>query len=206
MEKEKITPEEQLLKVIENPELVQKRKVTKEEVVNKAGRLFTQLKGLRFDKNTLKKIDVQIVNKIIAVLCILITVVLVYDLVNAKIKFAKRFENITAEPSEAVTAKAAAMDIDVKISDVLAQAHKHNIFTLLPPKEKQVQRTDIGGPVELRLVGVLWSDNPQAMIENTKEQKTYFVNTGDKIGVVTVKSITQNKVIISKDSEEWELR
>jgi hypothetical protein len=98
------------------------------------------------------------------------------------------------------------MAINVKLEDVLTQARKHNIFTLLPSKDAAMQGPGIGGPAELKLVGVLWSDHPQAMIENTKEQKTYFVSTGDKIGVVTVKSILQNKVILTKDSEEWELR
>ena len=207
MEKDNTTPEEKLLKIIENPELSEKRKVPgKEEISGKLNELISRYKNLHFDINALKNVEVRTINKIVAVICAVITLFVIYDVVHNNIIFGRKFQNITAEPAGTAAERAKAINIDVKVKDVLSQARNRNIFTLLPPKPTTIERVDIGGPVELKLVGVLWSDNPQAMIENIKEQKTYFVGVGDKIGVVTVKAIMQNKVILSKDTEEWELR
>jgi len=206
MDKDRVTPEEKLLKIIENPELSTRKRPAQDEIARKFNNLLARLKNLRLDIAAIRRVDVRTVNKAMAGLCAIITLFLIGYLLHDKLYFAKRFKNITAEPAASVAGREAAMNIDVKLDDVLAQAKKRNIFTLLPPKEKTFERADINGPVELKLVGVLWSDNPQAMIENTKEQKTYFVSAGDKIGVVIVKSILRNKVILGKDSEEWELR
>jgi len=43
------------------------------------------------------------------------------------------------------------------------------------------------------------------MIENTKESKTYLLNNGEKINQLTVK-ILKDKVVLSSEGKEWELR
>ncbi len=58
----------------------------------------------------------------------------------------------------------------------------------------------------LKLVGISWSDNPDAIIEDTKDTKTFFVKTGQKIGDVKVQAIFKDKVILSYQGEETELK
>jgi type II secretory pathway component PulC len=207
MDREKTTPEEKLLKIIEDPDSAQKRKLPpKEEISNQLNRLAGWYKKLHLDIKMLKHIDLHVVSRVIAGLCVVVTLFLVFDIIRGKIYFGRRFEKIIAEPVVMASDMKVPMNIDVKLEDALVQSRKHNMFTLIPQREKPIPRADISGPVELKLVGVLWSDKPQAMIENTREQKTYFVGIGDKIGVVSVKNIFENKVILSKDLEEWELR
>ena len=49
----------------------------------------------------------------------------------------------------------------------------------------------------LKLVGISWSDNPDAIIEDTKDTKTFFVKIGQKIGDVKVQAIFKDKVVLS---------
>lgn len=58
----------------------------------------------------------------------------------------------------------------------------------------------------LKLVGISWSDNPDAIIEDTKDTKTFFVKTGQKIGDVRVQAIFKDKVVLSYQGEETELK
>ena len=58
----------------------------------------------------------------------------------------------------------------------------------------------------LKLVGISWSSDPDAIIEDTKGTKTFFVKTGQKIGDVKVQAIFKDKVILSYQGEETELK
>ncbi len=58
----------------------------------------------------------------------------------------------------------------------------------------------------LKLVGISWSDNPDAIIEDTRDTKTFFVKTGQKIGDVKVQAIFKDKVVLSYQGEETELK
>jgi type II secretory pathway component PulC len=44
------------------------------------------------------------------------------------------------------------------------------------------------------------------MIEDTAEQKTYFLSTGENLKNITVKKIFKDKVILNRDGQEFELR
>jgi len=58
----------------------------------------------------------------------------------------------------------------------------------------------------LKLVGISMSDNPDAMIEDTKLQKTYFVKMGSMVGDLRVDLITKDKVVLKYNKEVFELR
>ncbi|MBN2119712.1 MAG: hypothetical protein JW734_01475 [Candidatus Omnitrophica bacterium] len=58
----------------------------------------------------------------------------------------------------------------------------------------------------LKLVGISWSDDPDAMIEDTKAQKTFFLKRGDFIGEVEVAGIFKDKVILRYQGQEKELK
>jgi hypothetical protein len=58
---------------------------------------------------------------------------------------------------------------------------------------------------DLKLVGISWGQEPQAMIEDSQSQKVYFLKTGDNIGKFKVKEILENKVILSYQGETVEL-
>jgi len=58
----------------------------------------------------------------------------------------------------------------------------------------------------LRLVGISWSKNPDAMIEDTKALRTFFLKAGQMIGEVQIKEIHKDKVIIRYNDEDIELK
>lgn len=58
----------------------------------------------------------------------------------------------------------------------------------------------------LKLVGISWSASPDAMIENAKEGKTYFVKQGMSVGEFKVENILKDKVILRYNKETVELK
>lgn len=59
---------------------------------------------------------------------------------------------------------------------------------------------------DFKLVGISWSNDPDAIIEDEKAKKTYFVKTGHKINDISVQAIYRDKVILHYLSQEVELR
>ena len=58
----------------------------------------------------------------------------------------------------------------------------------------------------LRLVGISWSAEPDAMVEDTKAKKTLFVKKGDSINEFRVAEIQRDKVILSYQGQRVELK
>ncbi len=208
MAKDDMTPEEKLLKIIENP-TVQKARTP---LASKVRSLNTEsvkewFSGLRADKNLLKRINLQAINKIIAVICVLVTLIWVFDFARSGIALSKRYKKISSGDYLDSPAEGKMPNINVTMDEAMTQLRGRNIFTFLPTKEEATAAVSVGPTLgNFKLVGILWSDNPQAMIENSKEQKTYFVSNGDKIGDLDVKKIMKDKVMLGKDDQEWELR
>jgi hypothetical protein len=97
---------------------------------------------------------------------------------------------------------------NVDFQQMLTLAKEHNIFSL-SRDAASVEGLFVGDGQEtagLKLVGILWSDNPQAMVENTVDQKTLLLSVGDQVSRLTVKAITKDKVVLSRDDRVWELR
>ena len=100
------------------------------------------------------------------------------------------------------------------VSFYLDRVNRRNIFEMgeLPPEEgvevvvEPVPSGSIEGTQSLRLVGISWSDIPDAMIEDAAALRTFFVKEGEMIGKYKVKAIFKNKVILSGAGEEIELR
>ena len=208
MAKDDMTPEDRLLKIIENPD-VQKRPVPLSAKVRSLNleSIKEWISGLKADKNILKRINLRLISKVMAVICVIITLIWIFDFASGGMALAKRFKKISSLESLSSSKAQARPRLDVSIDDAVAQARRRNIFTFLPTKEEAASAVSAGPTLSnFKLVGILWSDSPQAMIENAKEQKTYFVAKGDRIGELDVKDIMRDKVILSKDEQDWELR
>ena len=59
---------------------------------------------------------------------------------------------------------------------------------------------------DLRLVGISWSERPDALIEDTKALRTFFVRAGQYVGEVKVEQILKDKVILMYEEETVELK
>lgn len=58
---------------------------------------------------------------------------------------------------------------------------------------------------DLQLVGIYFSEEPEVIIEDKAEKKTYFLKEGENIKEIKVKSIRQDRVILESDGTDWEL-
>lgn len=203
-----ITPEEKLLKIIEAPGIGNPKTPFgakgKAPGIKRAG---AWLKGLRIDKNIFQYLDLRIANKMVASLCGFLTVFWVFDFVRVSSNLKGRFEQITQAAAIAVAQEKRISVPEVNIEEILAQAKKRNMFTFLPAK---VEATPLAEAIQktsnLKLVGIIWSDNPQVMIEDAKEQRTYLLGTGEQIGQAKIKKIFRDRVILDVEGQEQELR
>ncbi len=59
----------------------------------------------------------------------------------------------------------------------------------------------------LALVGISWSSNPDAIIEDKARQRTYFVKRGQDVGDgIKVEAIFKDHVVVTYEDREYELR
>jgi len=58
---------------------------------------------------------------------------------------------------------------------------------------------------DLQLVGIYFSEEPEVIIEDKVEKKTYFLKEGENIKDIKVKSIHQDRVILESNGANWEL-
>ena len=58
---------------------------------------------------------------------------------------------------------------------------------------------------DINLIGVILGDNPQAIIEDKKTQKNYYVTKGQFIGEFQVEDIQEGKVILIYEGQKFEL-
>lgn len=206
MVKDNITPEERLLKIIENPGPQRRRTIVRPGQVSAAS-FKSWLKYLRINKDILKQIDLKTVNKIVAAVCVVVTIFWIVDFFMVGASLKKRLEQIRTGTVSLAPEAPKIEDSQVNLGDVIVQSRRRNIFTLLPPQppvSKGAEATLAAGT--MKLVGIIWSDNPQAMIEDSREQKTFLVGAGENIGEFRIKTILRNKVILLKGDEELELR
>lgn len=58
---------------------------------------------------------------------------------------------------------------------------------------------------DINLVGIISGENPQAVIEDKKAQKTYYVNKGQFIGNFQLEEIREGKIILNLQGKRYEL-
>jgi type II secretory pathway component PulC len=58
---------------------------------------------------------------------------------------------------------------------------------------------------DMNLVGILSGDTPQAIIEDKRAQKTYYVNKGQFVGDFQLEDIQEGKIILNNNGQRYEL-
>ena len=211
MAEEKITPEEKLLKIIENPAIEKSkgRAGAAKSIAVPAPAFAAFLRGLLANKEISRYISLQTANKALAVVCACLTVYALYNYLAFNNGLAKKYEKITTDTAVYKPSAQTMVIPEVNAEDLISDYRARNIFSFTPPgvAEKSAQQKDISQLASnLKLVGVIWSDTPQAMIEDAQGGKTYLVSAGEYVGQLKINKITRNSVFIGKDQEEWELR
>lgn len=215
---DKITPEEKLLKLIENPgkgvgDLKIKRPFNKRAIFNLFS--FKQLKanfrklGRSGEKFKPFLLNIKFVNRGLAVVAVAMILFLAFDFIAGRPSpgnvyiYAKE----SKEPGREFEIRP--LQNAVNLSDYQNLIDKRDIFHFEPVKQAETspQAKDIlmAEVAQIKLVGIIWSKSPQAMIEDRKENKTSLVNEGDAVGILKIKRILKDKVIVGYENEEYEL-
>ena len=220
MAKNKPTPEEQLLNLIEDGDgpssLSLKRKKSSPFSFVSLGAFSALLARLKITikdwlvqlKGGIDEPNLKVWNKALAVAAVILFVYLSAD-------FSLRRLDIKQFIKKASAAK--------------GRSFQQNVSTEVRPflyYLEMVQRRDIFSPVklrsvenpedetkkalvtlvkDLRLVGISWGKDPQVIIEDTKDNKTYFLKAGDPISKFKIDTILKDKVILDADGQKMEL-
>ena len=74
------------------------------------------------------------------------------------------------------------------------------------PEKPQAQTAiDADMIKDINLVGIIAGENPQAIIEDKKTQKTYYVSKGQNVGAFQVEEIQEGKVTLNYMSKKFDL-
>lgn len=197
----KIVPEEKLLHLIEKPEQ------TQDFLINTGsgrGKLYRSKKWgmFLFFQNFIAKRGLRGINNVFIIIGVFATFFLTSRYIKEERYLKSRFETLqeqmrTATPIQTIEEK---KEIPV-ISEYLTETRKNNPFHAIDFVKKQEPQME--KKLSLSLVGIIWSEPPQAIIEDAVSKKNYIVSAGNKIEKYTVKEITQNSVTLgSEDGEE----
>jgi hypothetical protein len=218
------TPEKQLLDLIEKPK---NQKSLHAAVIKYQGLSlfsFGALKGrVYFLKNKIKdifkegklyQVDIKTLNQFLKFCVFILAFYFVINLavsiaslkkdLNLKIKFEKRAESESAP----------ARSLLKTLTYYLEKARERDIFNMGMKVPLDIGAANRGpssrileATKDLRLVGIAWSDDPDVMIEDTKNQRTLFLKKGQSFdNDVKLKAVYKDRVILSYGGEEIELR
>ena len=158
-------------------------------------------------------------NKSLFVVCVLLTLIFVYILIfgsrsnlNAELFFLTPGANVSLKPQAGQKE-----EFKPSLQEFLDTAKKRNVYL---PRGKIISNPQAAQETvrladlvkDLKLVGVIWSTNPEAMVEDMVNKRTHLLKKGDTFGAnqYKVKDITRSSVILEITVEgavkEWELR
>jgi len=207
------TAEHQLLKTIEGKAAPVPRKTAGiDESREKLLQLWNEWQKKFSIEDLKEKVDLQVINKVligvIAALLVIQTVVSAKGLI--------RLENVPRfriSDQKKAAGEARVMPFPLKEYAYYMDALLgRNIF--LPKEEEVAAPVSTVSEVEsmasnLRLVGISWSDDPAkrfVMVEDTSIELTYYLQEGETILNFNVDKISMEKVTLSHDGKEIQLR
>lgn len=214
---DKQTSDERLLKLIEGS-AESKRK----QFIGPGEKKISTGKTSKFNLTDLKsklkslKISLFSINKGLIGLAVLLTLVFLYTIFSAPqvSKSNAAFYN-PADASAIMKLISGKDDQGLMRKNIFVQDIKRNFF--LPPETRSsvyTQESTQGITEEikdLKLVGIIWSKEPEVMIENAKDSRTYTLKKGESLNdQFKVKKISRNSAtleIITQDGpKEYEIR
>ncbi len=152
------------------------------------------------------------VNRVLGVLCACLLTYVVGDALASVIYLRQtpRFEAEKPTAGDFVSSKTSLLKESTYYQQKVAS---RNIFKGEKVTQEVTQTKETITPEEnpitksLSLVGISWSKSPDAFIEDKENQKTYFTKRGQMLGNgVKVEAIFKDKVILSYQGKEFELR
>lgn len=231
-QKRPFTPEKQLLKLIEDQNTTGDSKAKLKKIkplrigilslgwwISRFSFLRERLKKRWLIRRKSARPDVKTINNALAFFVFVLLIFLIYfvnNLYTSMINL-KKLPSLDIESEGGVPFRdspAVLSSLSDTASYYLEKAAKRDIFRMgmKPTAETEVEVTIapssriIQATQDLGLVGISWSSYPDAMVEDKKALKTFFVKEGDMIGKVRVEAIFRDKLILSFEGERTELK
>jgi hypothetical protein len=220
MAKNKPTPEEQLLNLIEDGEgpntssLKRKKSsafsfISLGAIVSVFARLKLAIKdGLIQLKGGIDEPNLKAWNKVLAVAASLLFVYLTADFALRRLDIKQFTKKVSAAKSKSFQG-----DVSAEVRPFLyylEMVQRRDIFSpvkLISAENPQVEAQKVLSALlkELKLVGISWGKDPEVIIEDTKDNKTYFLKTGDTISKFKISVILKDKVILESEGQKMDL-
>jgi hypothetical protein len=215
MAKEDFSPEEKLLNIIEENEggSVSVKSVQGIKDLDGPKTLLRSItdwfRGIySFKKWSLSELNLRIVNRVFAVFLAVLIIFLAADFITSRPNLKKIYPRVSELAANTALNKEPITFLE-PVSIYINAPKKRDIFNPLsvtaPEKLSENTSLLIDLIKDLRLVGIYWSRDPEAMIEHIKEKKTYFLKIGQTIKGAKVKGIFEDRVILEYNNEETEL-
>ena len=211
------TPEEQLLNLIEKggggPEAVkfkQKRRfsvllIFKKPVLFCKRGLSGIIAGL---KSGLRDPNLKFLNKGLLVIAAVLLVFLIADFIFRQLDIEVFYDRASVKKRrillEEIKGEAR------PFLHYLEMVQRREIFSPVRLKkveeEPVIKKADLSELAkDLSLVGIAWSRKPQAMVEDKKAGRTYFLRAGESINEFKIEDVLKDKIILSYKGETIEL-
>ena len=219
-----LSPEKELLKLIEKPMAQSSLRAAAVRYHGKSFFSFGALKGrVAFLKNktkefkagNLRALDVKALNMAL-LSCIVLLVA--YAGLSSLVSMATLKKEIKIDVKKASVSESDGSQVNSLLkatSYYLEKARERDIFTMNIRKPVVETGAFSKGPSQrfiemtqnFKLVGISWSDDPDVMIEDTKNPRTLFLKKGQLIdNEIRLQAVFKDKVILSYNGEEIELR
>lgn len=215
-----LNPEKDLLKLIEKP--IAKESIAA-SVIRRRSLSFFSLTALRgrfaflkshwreFDFRRVRELDIKVVNRGLEFFIFLLAFYFIASL-STNIFSLSRPLDLKVNMEKAAELKSASFDSILKTASYyLEKARGRDIFRrgrdkvdnlLKGPSARALEAT-----AHLRLVGISWSADPDAMIEDTRNPRTLFLKKGQLIdNEIKLEAIFKDKIVLSYKGEEVELK
>ncbi len=220
-----VTPEKQLLGLIEGPKI--NASGARAQIIKHHSLSFFSFSAwmgrVSFFKDEFRKLfhrakplqfDIKSINSVLILLVLILSGYFLSTLFSSIVSLKKNTHFELKAPEG--TGSAAYQDTSLlkkAASYYLEKVRQRDIFKMGQNKKgatEVVSRGPSSRIIEvtqhLKLVGISWSDDPDAMIEDTKALRTFFVKRGGFVGEIKVQAIFKDKLILSYAGEETELR
>ncbi len=220
MAKNKPTPEEQLLNLIEDPQLpgnmnLRRRKPSPFAFlsINALSASFARLKLALKDwfillKGGIDEPNLKAWNKVLGILAGVLFLYLTADFTLRRLDIKQFVKKVSMEKPRSFQ-----HDVTPEVKPFLyylEMVQRRDIFSPIKLRgaestEDETKKELMDSLKELKLVGISWGSEPEVIIEDTKANKSYFLKTGDTISKFKINSILKDKVILEAEGQKMDL-
>jgi len=213
MLKDNISPEEKLLKLIradnkakssgagDSGNFSEKKIEPAQSDLKRAKMNFIQVFSRKYFTHDLRK---KLIYSSVFISMFYLIAVFIYPLVGLN-KIDLTAGSVTERPETSPLAKKESQPYEFYLNSIQA----HPLFGNLSGQQGEgipsAIATQASSINDINLVGVIMGDNPQAIIEDKKAQKTYYLIKGQFIGDFQVEEIISGKVILNYHGQKFEL-